>query len=98
MSRVITASKLSIWSGTGCRSDERWLTLHGPRGAAQHVRLVDDAKTDLVVKLQQDKEALEDALIDLLSDIDASVYYMPVEDWEPCFGRSVTKARRLLNA
>lgn len=43
MSRVLTASKLSWWSGTGCRSDERWLTLHGPRGAAQHVRLIDEA-------------------------------------------------------
>ena len=44
MSKVLTAAGISSWSGTCCTSDERWITLTGPKGAVQHVRLVGDAR------------------------------------------------------
>lgn len=77
MAKVLTAAAISTWRGVGCRADEHWLTLHGPKGAAQHVKLTGYAlaRAEAHAAREDERDRLQTANAELLTSLKDVIEY-----------------------
>lgn len=82
---VLTATRINSWAGSGCRSDERWVTLIGPKGATQQVRLVGAAYQQALKneKVLEDLEKLKGLVGELSGSLREMVECLEIKTADP---------------